>query len=130
MIAQIKAYAWQLLAVLLLVSLVANGVLSWAYLGQRDATAAARTAILGVERERDGARSAAQACSGGVEGLEVAAAQQQAQAKSAHAAAAEHAQALNQRADHTLSTAPASPGDTCASAKALASTWLKDRDKP
>ena len=69
MIAQIKAYAWQLLAVLLLISLAANGVLGWAYLGQRDSTTAARTAILGVERERDGARGAAQACSDGVEGL-------------------------------------------------------------
>jgi len=130
MIGQIKAYAWQLLAVLLLVSLVANGVLGWAYLGQRDATAAARTAIIGVERERDGARSAAQACSDGVEGLESAAAQRRAQAEPARAAAAAQAQALNQRADYTLSTAPAAPGDACASAQALGSAWLKGRAKP
>ena len=130
MIAQIKAYAWQLLAVLLLVSLAANGVLGWAYLGQRDATAAARTAILNVERERDGARGAAQACSDGVEGLETAAAQRQAQAEPARAAAAAQTQALNQRADYTLSTAPVAPGDACASAQALGSAWLTGRTKP
>lgn len=130
MLTQIKAYAWQLLAVLLLVSLVANGVLGWAYLGQRDATAAARTAVIGVERERDAARGAAQACSDGVEGLETAAAQRQAQAEPARAAAAAQAQALNQRADYTLSTAPAAPGDACASVQALGSTWLKGRAKP
>jgi hypothetical protein len=130
MIGQIKAYAWQLLAVLLLFSLAANGVLGWAYLGQRDATAAARAAITGVERERDGARGAAQACSDGVEGLESAAAQRQAWAAPARAAAAAHAQALNQRADYTLSTAPAAPGDACASVQALGSAWLKRRAKP
>lgn len=130
MLDQIKAYAWQLLAVLLLLSLTANGVLSWAYLGQRDATAAARTAISGAERERDGARGVAQACSDGVKGLESAAAQRRAQAEPARAAAAAQAQALNQRADYTLSTAPAAPGDACASAKALGSSWLKERAKP
>lgn len=127
---QIKAYAWQLLAVLLLVSLTANAVLGWAYLGQRDGATAARTSITGVERERDGARGAAQACSDGVEGLESAAAQQQAQAEPARAAAAALAQALNQRADYTLSTAPATPGDACVSAQALGSAWLKGRAKP
>ena len=130
MIGQLKAYAWQLLAVLLLASLVSNGVLTWAYLGQRDKTTAARTSVTGVERERDGARVAAQACSDGVEGLESAAEQRQAQAEPARAAAAAQAQALNQRADYTLSTAPAAPGDACASAQALGSAWLKGRAKP
>ena len=130
MIGQIKAYAWQLLAVLLLVSLAANGVLGWAYLGQRDKTMAARTSIAGVEQQRDGARGAAQACSDGVEGLETAAAQRHAHAEPARAAAAAQAQALNQRADYTLSTAPAAPGDACASAQALGSAWLKGRAKP
>ncbi len=102
MLNQIKAYAWQLLAVMLLVSLAANGVHGWAYLGQRDAATAARTSITGVERERDGARGAALACSDGVEGLETAAAQRQGQAEPARAAAAAQAQALNQRADYTL----------------------------
>ena len=130
MIAQIKAYAWQLLAVLLLVSLAANGVLTWAYLGQRDKAMAARTSVTGVERERDGARGVAQACSDGVEGLESAVARQQAQAEPARAAAAAQAQALNQLADYTLSTAPAAPGDACASAQAMGSAWLKGRAKP
>lgn len=130
MIGQIKAYAWQLLAVLLLVSMLANGLLGWAYLCQRDKATAARTATIGVERERDGARGAAQACSDGVEGLETAAAQRQAQAEPARAAAAAQAQALNQRADYTLSTAPVAPGDACASAQALGSAWLKGRAKP
>ena len=126
MLNQIKAYAWQLLAVVLLFSLAANGVLGWAYLGQRDAATAARTSITGVEGERD----AALACSDGVEGLETAAAQRQGQAEPARAAAAAQAQALNQRADYTLSTAPAAPGDACASVQALGSAWLNGRAKP
>lgn len=130
MLDQIKAYAWQLLAVLLLVSLAANGVLTWAYLVQRDKATAARTAIIGVKGERDGARGAAQACSDGVEGLESAAAQRQVQAEPARAAAAAQAQALNQRADYTLSTAPVASGDACASVQALGSAWLKGRAKP
>jgi hypothetical protein len=130
MIDQIKAYAWQLLAVLLLISLAANGVFGWAYLGQRDGATALRTSIAGVEQQRDAARSAAQACSDGVAGLESAAAQRQAQAEPARVAAAAQAQALNQRADYTLSTAPAAPGDACASAQALGSAWLKGRAKP
>ncbi|WP_159917885.1 hypothetical protein [Pantoea sp. 18069] len=130
MFARIKAYAWQLLAVLLLASLSGNGVLGWAYLGQRDAAAVARASIVGVERERDGARAAAQACSDGVEGLESAAAQRHAKAEPARAAAAAQALALNQRADYTLSTAPAAPGDACASAQALGAAWLKGRAKP
>ncbi|MOA59373.1 hypothetical protein D3C78_1839720 [compost metagenome] len=83
-----------------------------------------------MEQQRDGARGAAQACSDGVEGLQSAAAQQQAQAEPARAAAAAQAQALNQRADYTLSTAPAVPGDACASVQALWSAWLKGRAKP
>ena len=130
MLTQIKAYAWQLLAVLLLVSVSGNAVLAWAYLGQRDKTTSARTAISGVERERDGSRGAAQACSDGVDGLETAAAQRQAQAEPARAAAAAQAQALDQRADYTLSSAPAAPGDACTSAQALGSAWLKGRAKP
>ena len=130
MLDQIKAYAWQLLAVLLFVSVLGNAALGRAYLGQRDSTTAARTSITGVERERDGARGAAQACSDGVGGLESAAAQRQAQAEPARAAAAAQAQALNQRADYTLSTAPATPGDACASAQVLGAAWLKGRVKP
>ena len=130
MFTQIKAYAWQLLAVLLLVSVLGNVALGRAYLGQRDSTTAARTSITGVERERDGARGAAQECSDGVDVLESAAAQRQAQAEPARAAAAAQAEALNQRADYTLSTAPPAPGDTCASVHALGSTWLKGRAKP
>jgi len=130
MIARIKAHALQLLALLLLISLVCNGALAWAYLGQRDAATAARASIAGAEQQRDGARSAAQACSDGVAGLETAAAQRHAQAEPARAAAAAQAQELNQRADYTLSTAPTAPGDACASAQALGAAWLKGRAKP
>lgn len=129
MIAGIKAYAWQLLA-LLLISLAGNGALTWAYLAQRDAATTARTAHASTEQQRDGARGVAQACSDGVAGLEAAAAQRQAQAEPARAAAAAQARALDQRADYTLSTAPAAPGDACTSAQALGSAWLKGRAKP
>lgn len=64
-----------------------------------------------MERERDGARVVAQACSEGVEALESAAAQRQTQADPARAPAAAQAQALDQRADCTLSTAPAASGE-------------------
>ncbi len=130
MITRIKAYAWQLLALLLLVSLMSNCLLSWAYLGPRDAATAARTSIIGMEQQRDGARGVAQACSDGVDSLESAAAQRQAQAERARAVAAAQAQALHQRADYTLSTAPAAPGDACTSVQALGSAWLKGRAKP
>jgi len=97
------------------------------YLGQRDQATAAGTSVAGVERERDGARGVAQACSEAVEGLESAAAQRHDQAEPARAAAAAQVLVLNQRADYTLSTAPAGPGDACASVQALGSAWLKGR---
>lgn len=129
MIASIKAYAWQLLALLLLVSLAGNCLLGWAYLRQRDATTAERASLVSAEQQRDGARSAAQACSDGIESLERAAGQRQVQAGPERAAAAAKSQALNQRSDYTLSTAPSAPGNACASLQILGSTWLKGRSK-
>ena len=126
----LKTHAWQLLALALLVSLMSNALLGWAYLGQRDAATAARASIAGAEKQRDDARGAAKACSDGVAGLETAAAQRHALAEPARAAAAAQSQALDQRADYTLSTTPAAPDDACTSAQALGSAWLKGRAKP
>ena len=80
--------------------------------------------------QRDGALKGAQACSDATEALGTVAAQRAADAAPARAAAAGQAAALNARADYTLATAPAAPGDSCASLQALGSSWLKGRAKP
>lgn len=101
-------------------SLAANGVLGWAYLGQRDdATAAAG--------QRDQARADATACSDAVEDLRELADKRRAAAAPARAAAGTAAQGLNQRADRTLGLQPKVPGDMCASMQALGDDWLQGR---
>ena len=107
----------------LLASLAANGLLGWAYLGQRDTAAAAAV-------QRDAARGDASACSDATEDLRDLANQRHAAAAPARAAAATKAQALNQRADDTLTRQPADPTDSCASLQALGDEWLQGRAKP
>ena len=75
--------------------------------------------------QRNGALQAAQACSDATEALGALATQRAAEAAPARAAAAGQAAALNARADYTLATAPAAPGDSCASLQTLGSDWLK-----
>ncbi|WP_212644930.1 hypothetical protein [Delftia sp. PE138] len=115
---------------LLLGSLAGNALLGWAWLSARDDAATARADLVSMQQQRDGALKGAQACSDATEALGAVAAQRAAEAAPARAAAAGQAQVLNARADYTLATAPAAPGDSCASLQTLGSDWLKGRAKP
>ena len=57
------------LALALLASLAANGLLGWAYLGQRDDATQARADLGAMEQQRDGARADARACSDATDDL-------------------------------------------------------------
>ncbi|MCX7503765.1 hypothetical protein [Delftia tsuruhatensis] len=106
-----------------------NLLLGRAWLSARDDAATARTELVSMQQQRDGARQAAQSCSDAAEALGAVAAQRAAETAPARAAAAGQAQALNARADYTLSRQPAA-GDSCASLQALGADWLKGRAKP
>lgn len=113
--------------VALAISVAANAALGWAYLGQRDETTEARTALRDMQGQRDGARDAASACSDSVEDLRELADQRGREAATARAAAADKAQGHNQRADVILAAPPPVPGDACASAQARVDSWLQGR---
>lgn len=114
----------------LAISVAINAALGWAYLGQRDDTTEARTALRDLGGQRDGARQAASACSDSVDDLRKLADKLAREAAPARAAAASAAQGHNQRADVILSTPAPVPGDACASAQARVDEWLKGRVKP
>lgn len=118
------------LVAVLVASVAGNALLGWAWLSARDDAATARAELVSMQQQRDGARQSAQACSDATEALGALAAQRAAEAAPARAAAAGQAAALNARADYTLATAPAAPGDSCASLQALGADWLKGRAKP
>nr|WP_180317962.1 hypothetical protein [Delftia acidovorans] len=118
------------LAAALSVSVAGNLLLGWTWLSARDDAATAAANLVSMQQQRDGALKGAQSCSDATEALGAVAAQRAADAASARAAAAGQAAALNARADYTLATAPAAPGDSCASLQALGSEWLKGRAKP
>lgn len=111
-------------------SIALNAALGWAYLGQRDKTTKAESAVTAMEQQRDGAREAASACSDAVEDLRTLADQRAAEAKAARAKASARARGHNQKADSILSTPPAVPGDDCRSAQVRVADWLKGRAKP
>lgn len=114
----------------LALSLALNAALGWAYLGQRDKTTKAETAVTAMEQQRDGARAAASACSDAVEDLRTVADQRAAEAKAARAEAAAKARGHNKKADAILSTPAAVPGDDCRSAQVRVADWIKGRAKP
>ncbi|MBL7091578.1 MAG: hypothetical protein ISS20_22600 [Acidovorax sp.] len=116
--------------VVLGISLAANGLLGWAYLGQRDDTAVAKTALRDMEGQRDGIRQVASECSASVDDLRKLADRRYIVAAPARAAATSAAQGHNQRADTILSTPAPVPGDACASAQARVDDWLKTRNTP
>ncbi len=115
---------------LLAASIAANAVLGWAYLDQRDDTNVARGETQAMQQQRDGIRSAASACSAGVEDLAQAGKQRAAAAAPARQAAAGRAAVHNAKADAILSAPPPVPGDACASAQARVDDWLKGRATP
>jgi hypothetical protein len=104
----------------LAISLAANALLGWAYLGQRDT---ATTAV--VQQEQ--ATGAAQACSQGTESLLTEAAENARQGAPKRAAAAQAAEIHDKRADEILATPAAVPGDDCKSAQAQVDLWWKGR---
>ncbi len=114
----------------LIISMAANGLLGWAYLGQRDDTTAAQTALRDMQGQRDGAREAASACSDAVDDLRTLADKRHAAAAPARAAAASAARDLQQRADYTLGLKPRIPTDACASMQVLGDEWLAGRGRP
>lgn len=114
----------------LLVSLAGNGLLGWAYLGQRDKTATAQTSLRDMQGQRDGARQAASECSDAVEDLRDQAAKRAKEGEKARHAAAEKAKPLDHRADYTLGLQPKDPLNQCASMQALGDEWLQGRAKP
>lgn len=114
----------------LALSLALNAALGWAYLGQRDKTTEAQSAVTAMEQQRDGARAAASACSDAVEDLRTVADQRAAEAKAARAEAAAKARGHNKKADSILSTPAAVPSDDCRSAQVRVSEWIKGRAKP
>ena len=116
--------------ILILLSLAANAVMGWAYLGQRDETATAQADLRAMQNQRDGIRQVASACSDSVDDLRVLADKRAREAAPARAAAASAAKGHNQRADVILSTPAPVPGDACASAQARVNDWLKGRVKP
>lgn len=118
------------LVAVLVASAVGNALLGWAWLYARDDAATARTELASMQEQRDGALKGAQACSDATEALGAVAAQRATEAAPARAAAVGQAAALNARADYTLATAPAAPGDSCASLQALGRDWLMGRAKP
>jgi len=113
-----------------LLSLAVHVLLGWAYLGQRDDTAKAQTALRDMQGQRDGARQVASECSNAVGDLREVASQRARDAASARAVAASAAQGHNQRADKILSTPAPVSGDECASAQARIDGWLTGRSKP
>lgn len=117
------------LAAALLVSVAGNALLGWAWLSARDDATTARTELVSMQQQRDGARQAAQSCSDATEALGAVAAQRADDAAPARVAAAGQAAALNARADYTLSRQPAA-GDSCAAIHTLGGEWLKGRAKP
>lgn len=118
------------LGLALLASLAGNVLLTRAYLGQREAVGAAAERVKGAEGERDGARSLANACSDAVQDLREQAEKRKSEADAARSLAAGKARDYERRADEILATAPAVPGDACASAQHQVDSWLQRRARP
>lgn len=113
----------------LAISVAANGVFGWAYLGQRDKTTTAQTALRDMKGQRDGARQVASECSDSVDDLRALADKRARDAEPARAVAATTAKAHSSKADAILSTPAPVPGDVCASAQVRVDDWLKGRAK-
>ena len=113
----------QSLVLTLAMSVAGNVALGRAWLSVRDDLA---TAIV----QRDTARADATACSDATDDLRELADKRAVAATPARAAAATTARTLNRRADTTLASAQAVPGDMCASLQALGDDWLQLRAKP
>jgi hypothetical protein len=110
------------LGIALALSLGANSVLTWAYLGQRDDKVAAA-------KDRDQARADATACSKGVEEMVDKREKRFAAAAPARAAAQVKAETLTKQADQVLATPATVQGDECKSAADRVDAWWAARGK-
>lgn len=106
----------------LLISVVANILLTLGYLAQRDARGAAVNQL-------KNAQDAAQTCSQEVDRLDKLANSRRIVADKARAEARRLAKTHEQAADLLLSTSASVPGDDCKSASHRASAWLEGRSK-
>jgi hypothetical protein len=98
--------------ILLALSLLANAVLGWAYLGQRDKAV--------TYEVREGAAVAtAELCSKGTDALDKAAGQREREARPARQAAQDKDRQHQAQAQQILAKPAAVPGDACASAQAV-----------
>jgi len=111
------------LAIALALSITGNALLAGAWLSARDKARSAAQSLAGAQHD-------ATACSAAVEGLQSFAMQRLKDATTARKAAEQQARKAAQRADKTLATAPAVPGDMCASMQVLGDGWLKGRAAP
>lgn len=118
------------LAIALVASLAGNGLLAWAYLGQRDAASMAREQTTAAHSERDEARVLAHACSDTVDDLRELAERRKREAEGVRRQMEAKARNHDSRADAVLAAAPTVPGDSCASAQVLVQDWLKARAAP
>ncbi len=106
------------LTIILVISLIGNGVLGYAYLGKRDTAVAATTNL-----EHAGADVTA--CNTSVDNLGTQAKANAEAAAPARKAAASAAAVKNAKADTILSTPAAAPGNDCKSATTRANDWFK-----
>lgn len=109
--------------IVLLISLVLNGVLGWAYLDKRDAAAVAGANLSSVRVDLN-------ACSDATQDLRDLADARAAEARKLRAAAAKTAKPLERRADYTLGLQPRDPLNMCSSMQALGDEWLNRRAQP
>lgn len=109
--------------IVLAISLAANAVWFYAYLGQRDTATVAKT-------EKQQTVAVATKCSEGTEKLKAAADQRETAAKPKRQAAADKAREHEKQAQQILATPPAVPGNACASAQAELDSWWAERAKP
>lgn len=109
--------------IVLAISLAANAVWFYAYLGQRDTATVAKT-------EKQQTVAVATKCSEGTEQLAAKAEQRRQQAAPKVQAARQKAVEHEKRALQILATPPAVPGNACASAQAELDSWWAERAKP
>lgn len=108
---------------LLVGSAVANALLGWAWLDERDK-------VTRLQEASTSAAAAAAQCNADVDKLEKAATTARRNAAAAREAAAKAAAAAGTYADAILATPPSTPGDDCRSAQDQVRSWLQGRAAP
>lgn len=107
----------------MLISLLGNAALGWAWVDARDGRAKAIA-------DRDLAQQLTRECSAATDRLKDLAEERATTAKKAQDTARTVALAHNKFAAKLLSTPPAIPGDDCGSARVRVDSWLNERMAP